>query len=66
MGRLDYISSYTLYDDGQILDSILGIHTNTLVFPGFTLPLILKESIDDIGNMGNGHIFALVCIEWVL
>lgn len=66
LGRLEYISRYTLYDDGQIIDSIIAIHTNTLVFPGFTLPLILNvnyESAHIVENMGNGYIFVLICID---
>ncbi|CAH0549006.1 unnamed protein product [Brassicogethes aeneus] len=46
LGKLNNTSKYTVYDDGEILE-ILAIHTNTLVFPGFTLPLIMNNHFEN-------------------
>ncbi|XP_057658364.1 protein cereblon [Diorhabda carinulata] len=63
LGKLDNVRGYTLYDDGQII-SILAIYTTTMVFPGFTLPLvinmymetsILKEFLE------KNNVFVLLC-----
>ncbi|XP_065173050.1 protein cereblon [Atheta coriaria] len=43
LGKLDNISGYTLYENGQIIE-LPAVYTNTLVFPGFTLPLVLSYS----------------------
>lgn len=48
---------------------MLAIHTNTLVFPGFTLPLVLKtdyyESENLLEDIRKGYTFALICTEYV-
>ncbi|XP_049824983.1 protein cereblon [Aethina tumida] len=53
LGRLNNTSKYTVYDDGEMLD-ILAIHTNTLVFPGFTLPLVMNNHYEN--NVLNTYI----------
>lgn len=42
---MNNVSGYTLYDDGEIVD-ILAIYTTTMVFPGFTLPLVMNNSVE--------------------
>lgn len=59
------MSGYTLFDDGKVL-TLLAIHTNTLVFPGFTLPLVLTDQVEQtlmLDYVTSKRIFALVCAE---
>lgn len=63
LGKLENVSGYTLYDDGQILENMLALYTNTMVFPGFTLPLVLKFSFHTesmIEEIRKGYKFVLV------
>ncbi|XP_022907775.1 protein cereblon isoform X2 [Onthophagus taurus] len=65
LGKLDNVGGYTLYDDGEIIQAMLAIHTNTLVFPGFTLPLVIREYETDhiMDDIKNGYMFALICTD---
>lgn len=45
LGRLDNVSGYAFYDNGE--EVILpAIETRTLVFPGYTLPLVLNDEFE--------------------
>lgn len=62
------MSGYTLFDEGEVM-SILGIHTSTLVFPGFTLPLVMQSQYENAVMqkfIETKNIFALICAEYVL
>lgn len=59
------MSGYTLFDEGEIL-SVLGIHTNTLVFPGFTLPLVMQSQYENAVMqrfIETKNTFVLICAE---
>jgi hypothetical protein len=45
LGKLDNVSGCAFYDDGEIT-TLAAIQTNTLVFPGFTLPLVLNNDLE--------------------
>ncbi|EFA08465.1 protein cereblon [Tribolium castaneum] len=45
LGKLDNVTGYTFYDDGEVA-TLAAIQTNTLVFPGFTLPLVLNNDLE--------------------
>ncbi|RZB40108.1 cereblon [Asbolus verrucosus] len=45
LGKLDNVTGYAFYDDGEIT-TLAAIQTNTLVFPGFTLPLVLNNDLE--------------------
>ncbi|GJQ80658.1 hypothetical protein Trydic_g9242 [Trypoxylus dichotomus] len=67
LGRLDNVGGYTILDEGQVIPGMLAIHTNTLVFPGFTLPLVLRDYETDhlLEDIKKGHMFALICTDRV-
>ncbi|KAF5288697.1 hypothetical protein FQR65_LT11962 [Abscondita terminalis] len=67
LGKLNNISGYTIFDEGEII-SLLAIHTNTLVFPGFTLPLVMNSQIEQSimqSFLDKQNVFALVCADEV-
>ncbi|KAL1501237.1 hypothetical protein ABEB36_006600 [Hypothenemus hampei] len=43
LGKLNTLRGYTLFEDGEVLKNIFAIYTNTLVFPGFVLPLVMNN-----------------------
>lgn len=59
---MDHLHGYTLFDEGLEVE-LLGIHTNTLVCPGYTLPLLIddhRELTIMREYMQNSKIFVLV------
>lgn len=65
LGRLNSISGYTLFDDGEVI-TLMAIQTNTMVFPGFTLPLVMpsyEEQYIIQNRIGEKNVFVLVCAE---
>ncbi|CAG9861496.1 unnamed protein product [Phyllotreta striolata] len=63
LGRLDNVRGYTLYDDGQII-SIWAIYTSTMVFPGFTLPLVINTYMENSilpQLLEKNNVFVLLC-----
>lgn len=63
LGKMEDVSGYTYYDDGQILTSMPGIFTNTLVFPGYVLPLkmiFLDHEREEANKVTNGFTFVLL------
>lgn len=65
LGKLNNVSGYTLLDEGEVL-SMLAIHTNTLVFPGFTLPLVMHSQYENAVMqkfIETKNMFVLVCAE---
>lgn len=65
LGKLDVVSGYTLFDEGEVL-SVLGIHTNTFVFPGFILPLVMQNQSEHaamVRFVETKNIFVLMCAE---
>lgn len=45
LGRLDNVMGYTFYDDGEEV-TLPALKTNTIVFPGYNLPLVINENQD--------------------
>lgn len=67
LGKLDNVSGYTLFDEGEVV-SVLGIHTNTLVFPGFILPLVMQSHYENavmLRFIETKNVFVLICAEYV-
>ncbi|KAK4878784.1 hypothetical protein RN001_011290 [Aquatica leii] len=67
LGKLNNVSGYTIFDEGEII-SLLAIHTNTLVFPGFTLPLVMNSQIEQSimqNFLTKQNVFVLVCADEV-
>ncbi|XP_018571182.1 protein cereblon isoform X2 [Anoplophora glabripennis] len=63
LGKLNNVSGYTLYDDGEIID-ILAIYTTTMVFPGFTLPLVMNNYVETTmmqNFIEKNNVFVLLC-----
>ncbi|KAJ8963545.1 hypothetical protein NQ314_005550 [Rhamnusium bicolor] len=63
LGKLNNVSGYTLYDDGEIID-ILAIYTTTMVFPGFTLPLLMNNYVETTimqNFIEKNKVFVLLC-----
>ncbi|KAK9751385.1 Yippee zinc-binding/DNA-binding /Mis18, centromere assembly [Popillia japonica] len=62
LGKLDNVGGYTIFDEGQVIPGMLAIHTNTLVFPGFTLPLVLRDFETDqlLEDIKKGYMFVLI------
>ncbi|KAJ8956095.1 hypothetical protein NQ318_016548 [Aromia moschata] len=63
LGKLNNVSGYTLYDDGEVLD-ILAIYTTTMVFPGFTLPLVMNNYVETTmmqNFIEKNNVFVLLC-----
>lgn len=63
LGKMEDVSGYTCYDDGQLLTSMPGIFTNTLVFPGYVLPLkmiFLDHEREEANKVTNGFTFVLL------
>ncbi|CAG9772784.1 unnamed protein product [Ceutorhynchus assimilis] len=65
LGRLNPVSGYTLFEDGDVLKDIFAIYTSTLVFPGFTLPLLMNDTFENraLDNFLQEHhkVFVLIC-----
>lgn len=65
LGKLNPLSGYTLFEDGDVLRNIFAIYTNTLVFPGFTLPLVMNNHFENrvMKNFIDEHnkVFILLC-----
>ncbi|XP_074041953.1 E3 ubiquitin ligase component cereblon isoform X2 [Leptinotarsa decemlineata] len=68
LGKLDSVTGYTLYDDGEVMN-ILAIYTTTMVFPGFTLPLVMNTS-EETSIMQTfiekNNVFVLLCANSIL
>ncbi|KAK5637964.1 hypothetical protein RI129_012259 [Pyrocoelia pectoralis] len=65
LGKLNTVSGYTLFDDGEVIE-LLAIHTKTLVFPGFTLPLVMNTELEQTtmdSFLKKCNIFVLVCAD---
>lgn len=65
---MDNVHGYTLYDEGAEIE-MLGIHTDTLVLPGYTLPLLLDyhREIEIMRQYrANSKTFVLVCGRYLL
>ncbi|CAG9814866.1 unnamed protein product [Phaedon cochleariae] len=62
LGKLNSVSGYTLYDDGEVVD-LLAVYTTTMVFPGFTLPLVINSYEESIMQnfTDQKSIFVLLC-----
>lgn len=62
---MNSVSGYTLYDDGEIVQ-MLAIYTNTLVFPGYTLPLIISAVEIPIMErfIKKNNMFVLICAKY--
>ncbi|XP_076254552.1 E3 ubiquitin ligase component cereblon isoform X2 [Rhynchophorus ferrugineus] len=64
LGKLNPLRGYTIFEDGDVL-KVFAIYTNTLVFPGFTLPLVMTNNYEN-GIMQNfidknNRVFVLLC-----
>lgn len=69
LGKLNPLSGYTVFEDGDILHNAFAIYTNTLVFPGFTLPLVMNNYyenrvLQDFIDKDN-KVFILLCANLV-
>lgn len=56
-----------MFEDGDILHNAFAIYTNTLVFPGFTLPLVMNNYyenrvLQDFIDKDN-KVFILLCAK---
>ncbi|XP_017775050.1 PREDICTED: protein cereblon, partial [Nicrophorus vespilloides] len=60
LGKLENISGYTIFDHGQIIE-LDAMCTKTMVFPGFTLPLVIQNSFSWEKQLKDGFIFVLTC-----
>ncbi|XP_050299430.1 protein cereblon [Anthonomus grandis grandis] len=69
LGKLNPLSGYTLFEEGDVLHNIFSIYTNTLVFPGFTLPLVMNNTFESrvLKNFmnENNKVFVLLCANSV-
>ncbi|XP_044763453.1 protein cereblon [Coccinella septempunctata] len=66
LGKLNNLGGYTLFDDGEILN-LLGIDTNTLVLPDFTLPLIFDNPHEGSVMqhfLKKSKVFVLLCTHY--
>ncbi|XP_066144585.1 protein cereblon [Euwallacea fornicatus] len=68
LGKLNPLSGYTVFEDGDVLRNIFAIYTtNTLVFPGFTLPLVMNNYFENrvLQNFIEEHnkVFVLLCAD---
>ncbi|XP_060532661.1 protein cereblon isoform X2 [Cylas formicarius] len=64
LGTLNPLSGYTIFEDGAVLH-IIAIYTSTLVFPGFTLPLVMSNHYENRVMQTfineNNKVFVLLC-----
>ncbi|KAH1011140.1 hypothetical protein HUJ04_000569 [Dendroctonus ponderosae] len=67
LGKLNPLSGYTLFEDGEVLHNIFALFTDTLVFPGFTLPLVMNDYFENrvFKNFIDEHnnVFVLLCAK---
>ncbi|XP_045467231.1 protein cereblon [Harmonia axyridis] len=66
LGKLKDLGGHTLFDDGETLN-LLGIDTNTLVLPGFTLPLTFDNPNEGIvmqDYLKKSKVFVLLCAHY--
>ncbi|XP_072382319.1 protein cereblon [Diabrotica undecimpunctata] len=63
LGKLDNVRGYTLFEDGVVINT-LAIYTTTMVFPGFTLPLVINMYMENSiikKFLEKENVFVLLC-----
>lgn len=61
LGKMNNISGYTLYDHGEEVTT-LALFTNTMVFPGFILPLVMSYNETPVMQryLEKSNVFVLI------